>query len=125
MDDGQKIEYVDSSPIMLGLVQPPKRAENLELEFGWLTVGKSIKIPFDFATETALRVRVSRENAKNNGCHYRIIRHGTPINCYEIGRIPTPDGSLPAPDSELPPVPEPKPAPTVEPRIFPKPQEDE
>lgn len=105
MDNERKIEYVDSSPDML---QNVKRQESnldrLPLDFTSLSVGKSMKIPYELANEPSLRVRVSRENAKDPAYRYRLIKHGFPILAYEIGRVPALNGELPAPNSDLPPV---------------------
>lgn len=88
MADEREVEQVDSSPLMFsGEVVPENKPDRLKLDFAGLIVGKSLKVPFELAHEPSLRVRVSRENAKKDGRHYRMIRHGYPIFCFEIGCV--------------------------------------
>lgn len=82
-----RITLLVNSPQLIAAINAPEKNEYLALHLDELNPGESLAIPLDIAHEPTLRVRVSRENAKR-GKVYRLIKHGAPHWCYEIGCLP-------------------------------------
>lgn len=89
MDDSKPFPIAESSPRMMGNedleTRKLRRVDRTDFPFAGLNVGYSFAVPLSF-NEASLRVRVSRENAKN-GKQYRVVKWDA---CYEVGCIADP-----------------------------------
>lgn len=74
---------VESSPQAKTEQTKPSR---IEYPFDSLEVGKSFVVPFSAASESQVRMAVSRRNKKDPG-KFKVIKHGEPHNAYEVARV--------------------------------------
>lgn len=116
-----RVTLCESSPAMQAAYYEAadKPRDNVVLRLDELTPGMSLVIPLDVVHEPSLRVRVSRMNRPDLGKIYRVIKHGAPHWCFEVG-------CLHVGNAEVPPAPTPAPVPreTTEPVTLPPPDEN-